>query len=157
MKSVMPKNPFEAYLLIGGPEKGKGGKLAMAFIPLVGVWIFFLIISILGCLCYVCCCACDCCCPLCQCCRRDYDKKPITGAEVNVCLIFLIIFSAPLFIIGIWGMAASSEIPEAMTTMQCAMVSFPHNLLKGVSTSNGGKWIGIVPLATELADVSTNL
>lgn len=70
--------------------------------------------------------------------------------EVNVCLILLIMFSAPLFVIGIWGMSSASEIPASITTMQCAMVSFPYNLMEGVDTSNGGKWIGTKQLATGL-------
>ncbi len=77
--------------------------------------------------------------------------------EVNVCLIFLILFSAPLFVIGIWGMSAASEIPASITTMQCAMVSFPYNLMEGVDTANGGKWIGIKPLAVGLATMATDM
>jgi len=147
MKEQMPKNPIKAYLTFGDSDKGDEGKAAMAFVAFTGIWIMLLIMSILGCCCYICCCACDKCCPPCECCRRDYDKKPITKMELNVCLIFLILFSAPLFVIGIWGLASAAEIPDSMTTMQCAMVSFPYNLLKGVGTANGGKWIGLHNLA----------
>jgi hypothetical protein len=113
----MPKNPIEAFLMIGGPDKGNGTTAAMAFVGFIGIWIVLFVFSILGCLCYICCCCCDSCCPPCSCCRRDYDKKPITGSEVNICLILLIVFSAPLFIIGIWGMAASTEIPASLSSL----------------------------------------
>lgn len=89
----------------------------MAFVGFTAIWILLLVISILGCLCYICCCACDTCCPPCKCCRRDYDKKPITKMELNICLILLMLFSAPLFVIGIWGLASAAEIPDSMTTM----------------------------------------
>jgi hypothetical protein len=153
----MPINPIEAFLKIGGPDKGDANKAGMAFVAFTAIWILMFILSILGCFCYICCCCCDKCCPPCNCCRRDYDKKPITKMELNICLIFLILFSAPLFVIGIWGMAASSEIPDSITTMQCAMVSFPYNLMNGVATANGGQWIGIKPLAVGLVSVVNNL
>lgn len=91
--------------------------MALAFVGFTAIWILLLVISILGCLCYICCCACDTCCPPCKCCRRDYDKKPITKMELNICLILLMLFSAPLFVIGIWGLASAAEIPDSMTTM----------------------------------------
>lgn len=69
----------------------------------------------------------------------------------------LIIFSAPLFVIGIWGMAAAVEIPDGLSKMQCAMVSLPANLIYGVKTANGGRWIGIQPLANRLVNVKDNL
>lgn len=157
MESQLPKNPIKAYLTYGDPDKGNAGPAIVAYATLTGIWIVFLIFSLLGCLCYICCCCCDKCCPPCECCRRDYNKKPITKTELNICLIFLILFSAPLFVIGIWGLASAAEIPDSMTTMQCAMVSFPYNLMYGVSTANGGKWIGIQPLANKLEDMKNNL
>lgn len=161
MKSQMKVNPIEAYLKIGGPDKENGPKMFNAFVAITGFWLLMFIISIMGCCCYCYCCICDkCCCP-CKGCRRDYKKKPITKMEVNLCLILLILFSAPLFVIGIWGMSAASEIPASITTMQCAMVSFPYNLMEGVDTANGGKWIGMKPLAigldTMAKDMSTKI
>jgi len=153
----MPEVPIISYLKKGDPKKGDVGQLLTPFIAITAVWIVFLIFSLLGCLCYICCCCCDKCCPPSECCRRDYDKKPITKCELNFCLIMLIIFSAPLFVVGIWGIASSSEIPDSIGSMQCALVSFPYNLMYGVDTNNGGRWIGMTPLADELETVSSGL
>lgn len=129
---MLPRNPIEMFLTPGEPEFEDVGKLAVTFGMFAAVWIMFLIFSGLGCLCYVCCCACDCCCPPCKCCRRDYDKKPITKLELNCCLIFMCMASAPLFVMGIWGMAASGELPDSLALIHCAIISMPENLLKGV-------------------------
>ena len=78
MKSQMAVNPIEAYLKIGGPDKGNEAKVGTAFVAITGFWLLMFIMAIMGCCCYCCCCICDkCCCP-CKCCRRDYNKKPIT-------------------------------------------------------------------------------
>jgi hypothetical protein len=37
------------------------------------------------------------------------------------------------------------------------MVAFPYNLLNGATTSSGGIWMGLKPLAIKLTDVSTTL
>lgn len=153
----MQTNPIEQYLLIGGSDKGDATKLGTAFIAFTGIWIVLFALSVLGFFCYYCCCYFDKCCPPCKCCRRDYDKKPITKTELNICLILLILFSVPLFIIGIWGMASASEIPDSLTTIQCAMVTFPYNLMNGVDTNNGGRWIGISPLIIQLNTIVNDL
>lgn len=111
MKSQMPVNPIFEYLKKGGDDEANAANAGTAFASITGFWIFMFVLSVLSCMCFMCCCCCDKCCPPCKCCRRDYDKKPITKMELNIFLIFLILCSAPLFVIGIWGMASSAEIP----------------------------------------------
>jgi hypothetical protein len=91
--------------------------VATAYGMLAAPFLVFFVLSILGCICYVCCCCCDKCCPPCKCCRRDYDKNPISKCEKNFPIILLIMVSAFLIIVGVMGVVASEELPASMSAM----------------------------------------
>jgi len=104
-------NPIDEYLSEKDLNKRDSAKLAMAYGILAAPFIAFFFLSILGCFCYVCCCCCDRCCPPFKCCRRDYEKNPISKCEKNSPIIMLILCSAFLIIVGIWGVVANAELP----------------------------------------------
>lgn len=110
-------------------------------IPLVGAWVVFLVLSLIGWFFCCICCACDKCCPPSKCCRRDLDRRPYNSCEQNWPLYGGTI--ACLIILGssIAGLSTSGNLAIGIKTFRCSVVKLIGDLVYGLpsgqTASNG--------------------
>ena len=115
----------------------------------IGIFIAIGISCIFGYfVCWLCYC-CDCCCCCCCCFEKPGCKLPI--------FIFNYLLYALIISFSIYGMVKSKKIFEGFANIECSLLQFFDQILKGENKETTPKWIGINKIEMFFKDLESTL